>query len=261
MSQGRLDALVPEHGAVVAELAVFDDALPKRADRSRRAPDAAELSAASEHHQRRRRSRGDGGRRRAAHRTAENAVWVLAFGVGITSATIWLRYVAIARILKWLALVLAVYVLAAIDVRPDWGAVLRDTAVPHLPRSREAWATLVAILGTTISPYLFFWQASQEVEEEKAAGHRTLKARRGATPEELAERKIDIGLGTLFSNLAMFFIIVTTASTLHTRRGSARQIAEQHDLRFEPDPAALDDPVAHRAHQRERHPRPSRRRC
>jgi Mn2+/Fe2+ NRAMP family transporter len=143
------------------------------------------------------------------------SIWVIAFGVGITAATIWLHYVAIARVLKWLALVLAVYVLAAIDVRPDWGAVWLDTAAPRLPRSREAWATLVAILGTTISPYLFFWQASQEVEEEKAAGHRTLEARRGATPEELADREVDIGLGTLFSNLAMFFIIVTTASTLH----------------------------------------------
>lgn len=144
-----------------------------------------------------------------------HAAWVLAFGIAITSATIWLRYAAIARVLKWLALVLTVYVLAAIDVRPDWGTVLRDTFLPRLPRSREAWATLVAILGTTISPYLFFWQASQEVEEEKAAGHRTIEARRGATPAELADRQVDIGLGTLFSNLAMFFIIVTTASTLH----------------------------------------------
>ncbi|HVA57625.1 MAG: divalent metal cation transporter [Gemmatimonadaceae bacterium] len=143
-------------------------------------------------------------------------VWVLAFGIGITIATIRLRYAMIANTLKWLALILAVYVVAAIDVHPDWAAVLRATVVPHLPHGRAAWATLVAILGTTISPYLFFWQASQEVEEEKAAGHLTLKARQGATKTEIGDRKIDIGFGTLFSNIAMFFIIVTTASTLHT---------------------------------------------
>jgi Mn2+/Fe2+ NRAMP family transporter len=77
------------------------------------------------------------------------------------------------------------------------------------------WATLVAILGTTISPYLFFWQASQEVEEEKALGRHTLVARRGVTRDELVRRKLDVGVGTFFSNLVMFFIILTTALTLH----------------------------------------------
>jgi Mn2+/Fe2+ NRAMP family transporter len=74
---------------------------------------------------------------------------------------------------------------------------------------------LVAILGTTISPYLFFWQASQEVEEEKAMGRRMLYRRFGATGREIITRKIDIDVGTFFSNLVMFFIILTTAETLH----------------------------------------------
>ena len=155
-------------------------------------------------------------------------VWVLACGIGITIATIRLRYAAIASVLKWLALILVVYVVAAIDVHPDWGAVLRATFVPNLPRGREAWATLVAILGTTISPYLFFWQASQEVEEEKAAGQLTLRARQGATATQIGDRKIDIGLGTLFSNIAMFFIIVTTASTLHAH--GQTQLATSADV-------------------------------
>jgi len=89
---------------------------------------------------------------------------------------------------------------------------------------------LVAILGTTISPYLFFWQASEEVEEEKALGRRTLAARRGATPEELRRRRLDVGIGTFFSNVAMFFIILTTALTLHqhgvTEPRTSRQVAE-----------------------------------
>ncbi|MGH7656436.1 MAG: NRAMP family divalent metal transporter [Gemmatimonadaceae bacterium] len=142
-------------------------------------------------------------------------VWVVLLGVGITIATIRLRYARIANVLKWLAVVLLVYVVTAFDVDPDWRRVLHATVVPSMPRGRDGWATLVALIGTTISPYLFFWQASQEVEVEKAAGRLSLKARRGATPTEIVDRKIDIGFGTFFSNVAMFFIIVTTASTLH----------------------------------------------
>jgi len=171
-----------------------------------------------------------GGMAEAAHvlTGVPSFVWVLAFGIGITIATVRLRYATIANALKWLALILAVYVIAAIDVRPDWHAVLRATAVPNLPHGRDAWATLVAILGTTISPYLFFWQASQEVEEEKAGGQLTLKARQGATATQLGDRMIDIGFGTLFSNIAMFFIIVTTASTLYTH--GQTQLATSADV-------------------------------
>jgi NRAMP (natural resistance-associated macrophage protein)-like metal ion transporter len=154
--------------------------------------------------------------------------WVVVFGVGITVATIRLRYAAIANVLKWLALVLVVYVIAAFDVHPDWRNVLHATVVPSIPHGRDAWATLVALLGTTISPYLFFWQASQEVEEEKAAGKFSLKARQGATPTEITDRKIDIGFGTFFSNVAMFFIIVTTASTLHAH--GATHLATSADV-------------------------------
>jgi Mn2+/Fe2+ NRAMP family transporter len=89
---------------------------------------------------------------------------------------------------------------------------------------------LVAILGTTISPYLFFWQASEEVEEEKAAGQSTLAKRRGATVVELQLRRMDVGVGTIFSNIVMFFIILTTAITLNrhgiTHIETTRQAAE-----------------------------------
>lgn len=140
---------------------------------------------------------------------------VVVFGGLIAWATVQLRYAAFARILKWLALVLGVYIIAAIDLKPVWSSVLHDTFLPSGLDSREAWSTVVAILGTTISPYLFFWQASQEVEEEKAAGKVTEEARRGATAAQLRARKLDVGFGTFFSNLAMFFIILTTALTLH----------------------------------------------
>ena len=157
-------------------------------------------------------------------------VLVVVFGIGIAVATVRLRYVRIAAVLKWLALVLGAYVITAFLVHPHWSQVLRDAVVPSLPKGREAWATLVAILGTTISPYLFFWQASQEVEEEKAKGRRMVVRREGATADEIVDRKLDVGVGTFFSNAAMFFIILTTALTLHThgltKIETSRQTAE-----------------------------------
>jgi Mn2+/Fe2+ NRAMP family transporter len=92
-----------------------------------------------------------------------------------------------------------------------------------MPHTRAEWATLVAILGTTISPYLFFWQTSEEVEEEKSAGQSTLALRRGATPQELDLRNIDVGVGAFFSNMVMFFIILTTAITLNKHEPSANE--------------------------------------
>ena len=140
-------------------------------------------------------------------------VWI--FGLGICAATIWLRYHMIANVLKWLALALMAYVITAFLVKPHWGSVLHSAVIPTLPHGAAAWAALVAILGTTISPYLFFWQAGQEVEEEKAKGRLMLISRRGATRSEIHDRRIDIGVGTFFSNVVMFFIILTTALTLH----------------------------------------------
>jgi Mn2+/Fe2+ NRAMP family transporter len=84
-----------------------------------------------------------------------------------------------------------------------------------MPHTSNEWATLVAILGTTISPYLFFWQTSEEVEEEKSAGQSSLLLRRGATSQELDLRNVDVGVGAFFSNVVMFFIILTTAITLN----------------------------------------------
>jgi NRAMP (natural resistance-associated macrophage protein)-like metal ion transporter len=156
--------------------------------------------------------------------------FVLLFGVGIAIAVVRLRYYQIASTLKWLALSLFAYVITAFLVHPHWTAVLRDAFVPSLPHGREAWAMLVAILGTTISPYLFFWQASQEVEEEKAKGRRMLIQREGATSREIADRKLDVGVGTFASNLVMFFVILTTALTLHAhgliKIETSRQAAE-----------------------------------
>jgi len=160
-----------------------------------------------------------------------NARWfVVAFAILISWATVRLRYPQIADVLKWLVLVLFAYPITAFIVGADWHQVLRATLVPAMPHTRDEWSMLVAILGTTISPYLFFWQTSEEVEEEKAAGQNTLAKRKGATLEELKMRNLDVGVGTFFSNLVMFFIILTTAITLHshgnTHIETTRQAAE-----------------------------------
>ncbi len=156
-------------------------------------------------------------------------VWVIVLGAGIAAATIRLRYALLARILKWLAVVLVAYAITAFYIGPNWHAVAHDTFVPGVPKVGGAWATIVAILGTTISPYLFFWQASQEVEEEKALGRRRVEDRIGAAPYEITTRAIDITAGTFFSNAAMFFIILATALTLHragiTKLQTSREIA------------------------------------
>lgn len=157
-------------------------------------------------------------------------IYVVIFGIGIAFATIRFRYHQLAMILKWLAAVLFAYVITAFVIGPDWRAVLHDTFVPSWPQGHAGWQNLVAILGTTISPYLFFWQSSQEVEEEKTMGRRMLADRLGATRRELGLRKLDVGVGTFFSNLVMYFIVLTTALTLHSHGmkniETSRQAAE-----------------------------------
>ncbi len=152
------------------------------------------------------------------------------FAAVIVAALLWSSYRFLARIFKWLTLVLFAYVITAFLAQPDWGAVLRATFVPDIQWTSEYLSVLVAILGTSISPYLFFWQAAQEVEEERADGRNTVEKRQGATDEELRRARTDVLTGMFFSNFVMYFIILTTAATLHahgiTKITTASQAAE-----------------------------------
>jgi len=143
---------------------------------------------------------------------------------------IWGSYRLISRVFKWLALTLFAYIGAAILAKPPWGAVLRATFVPHFRSDGRYLVTLVAILGTTISPYLFFWEASQEVEEEIKLGRKTVSEREGATYAELRSAQWDTNIGMFFCNLVFYFVILAAAATLHvsgkTDVQSAAQAAE-----------------------------------
>ena len=157
------------------------------------------------------------------------ALTVPIYAMVIVALLMWSSYRTIARVFKWLTLVLLAYVLTAFVAHVDWRLALRVTFIPHVEWSRAFFSVLVAILGTTISPYLFFWQAAQEVEEERALG-RNLARRRGATREELNACRTDVVAGMFASNAIMYFIIMTTAATLHahgkTNIATAQEAAE-----------------------------------
>ncbi|CAN5175143.1 divalent metal cation transporter [soil metagenome] len=126
-------------------------------------------------------------------------------------------YVRYARYLKWLALVLLSYVFSAIMANLDWSDVLRHAVVPTIQFSKEQMFIICAILGTTISPYLFFWQTSQEVEEQILQGKTTLHERRTVTSKtDIKSMRIDVWTGMLLSNLVMFFIIAACGALLYS---------------------------------------------
>jgi NRAMP (natural resistance-associated macrophage protein)-like metal ion transporter len=144
-----------------------------------------------------------------------DAVWlVIPVALGVLAVQIFASYRLIANIFKWLTLALVAYVVDAFIVHPDLAETLRATVVPTFSLDATYVTTVVAILGTTISPYLYFWQSSEAVEEEVNAGRTTKQARRGASAAELRYSTIDVNIGMAFSNLVMYFIILATALTL-----------------------------------------------
>lgn len=148
--------------------------------------------------------------------TGAPAYWFTpAYAVVIIALLFWTNYRTVARFFKWLTLALFAYVFDAFLAHPDWPLVLRATLIPTVLWTSTYWATLVGILGTTISPYLFFWQAALEVEEEISQGKVTVEQREGASRKELRNSRDDVVTGMLFSNLVMYFIILTAAATLH----------------------------------------------
>lgn len=163
-------------------------------------------------------------------------MWVIAFAVVLLLTEFYCSYHLLSSVLKWLALALFAYVITAFFVRPDWLDIVRHAVIPEFHRDGHWITTLVALLGTTISPYLFFWQSSQMVEEEKDKGRKSIAERKGATKAEIADAHADVNTGMLYSNLVMFFIIATTAVTLGAHG--------KHDIATAQDAAEALRPLA-----------------
>lgn len=139
---------------------------------------------------------------------------VMGFALFSLAMQIFTPYARYARYLKWLALVLLSYVAAAILADLNWGEVLKKAVTPSFSLGKEQILLICAILGTTISPYLFFWQTSQEVEEEISSGKTNMLSRLGSTPDAIRKMRIDVWSGMFLSNLVMFFIIASCAAVL-----------------------------------------------
>jgi len=144
-------------------------------------------------------------------------VFIVIFGVASLAGVLLVPYSTYAKYLKWLTVSLFAYVAVVFCVHVSWRAVLHATVLPHIQLTKEYVTALIAVLGTTISPYLFFWQASQEVEEVRNnRGEKPLKRAPLQAQEQLGRIRIDTYLGMAFSNIVAFFIILTAAATLHT---------------------------------------------
>jgi NRAMP (natural resistance-associated macrophage protein)-like metal ion transporter len=155
-------------------------------------------------------------------------LYVVLLAAACTILEIFSSYERYVKVLKWLTLSLFAYVAVALIVHVPWGEVGYNTIVPHILWQTDYVVVIVAVLGTTISPYLFFWQASEEAEEERIdpAAHPLIE-RPGEARGEIRRIEIDTYVGMGLSNLVAFFIIVTTAATLHAHGMTDVQTSEQ----------------------------------
>ncbi|WP_084637562.1 NRAMP family divalent metal transporter [Paludibacterium yongneupense] len=159
------------------------------------------------------------------------AIYTTLFGVVSLLAELWIPYHRYVSVLKWLCLSLFAYVAVVFVVKIPWNTVILKTFMPTISIKSDYLTGIVAVFGTTISPYLFFWQASQEVEDMKASPtEQPLRAAPGQAARQWARIKADTLLGMALSNIVAYFIILTTAVTLHahgrTTISSATQAAE-----------------------------------
>lgn len=141
---------------------------------------------------------------------------VFAFTIFSLGLQIFTPYEKYAKYLKWLALILLSYVLSALMANIDWKYLFFNAVIPTITLSKNQIILICAILGTTISPYLFFWQTAQEVEEDIKNGKNTLELRRGCSDEDIKKMRIDVWSGMLLSGIVMFAIIAACAAILYT---------------------------------------------
>lgn len=162
--------------------------------------------------------------------------WLIVVTILIVVLEVFISYKTYAKFLKLLTLSLFAYIITAFLVKQDWPQILKNISIPYFSFDRSYLLNIVAILGTTISPYLFFWQAGEEVEEE--VEHHKLRMMGKGSPriskKDIREMRWDTTLGMLFSQIVTFFIIITTASTLNKNEIFNIQTADQAALALRP---------------------------
>lgn len=167
--------------------------------------------------------------------SASPELLVILFAIISLGLQIFTTYARYAKYLKYLTAALLSYVVVAFAVGLDWGDVFRHLFVPSMTFSKDQIFLIAAVFGTTISPYLFFWQTSQEVEEQILKGDVTVaERRREATPQEVRRMRIDVWSGMLFSNLITFFIFAACAGTLYAHGITNIATADQAALALKP---------------------------
>ncbi|MBK5188310.1 MAG: Nramp family divalent metal transporter [Gemmatimonadaceae bacterium] len=164
----------------------------------------------------------------------KRAYFIPVFAIVILLFLMYGSYSLLLKIFKWLTLVLFAYVVAAFLAKPSWSEVARGTLRPAITFQKDYLFTFVAILGTTISPYLIFWQAAQEVEADEALNHEIGDRPRRALERELRSARTDVWAGMLISNLVMYFIILTAGATLHAHGQTNVQTAAEAARALEP---------------------------
>ena len=169
-------------------------------------------------------------------------VWLIAITLLSVVLEIFIDYKRYARVLRYLTLSLFAYCFVPFVSSQNWGQALRDTVIPTIRFNKDYLLNLVAILGTTISPYLFFWQASQEVEEQISIGRRHLRQREGASTFELKYALWDTVAGMVFSEVVAYFIILATGATLFV--AGKTEIASAADAAVALQPIAGDAATA-----------------
>ena len=157
-----------------------------------------------------------GGMSAALNLSVPVPIWVIVVAISVATAAlqIWGSYTLLKNIFRWLALLLLAYVGSAFLAKPDLWTVLKGTLIPHLRFETRSLSMLVAIVGTTLSAYLYSWQSNQEVEEDITLGRRRLIDRKGTNHEELTHSAKDVAAGMGFANLITYFIMLSTAATL-----------------------------------------------
>lgn len=167
----------------------------------------------------------------------------ISFGVSLLLITaftilsaIFIPYVMYVKVLKWLSITIGAYIISAFTVHHEWGTIFASLLTPHIEWNKTFLLNITAMLGTTISPYLFFWQASEEIEEE-LTHHKLRLFGRGVpkvTKHDVAQMKADTVVGMVMSNVVTFFIIITASSTLHTAGSTGISSATQIASSLEP---------------------------